>query len=160
MKLISINLFFFYVSIKQNTYILWFLFLIGLDTNNDKAILIQDDRIDPLLPIVMANRKNLKNIVILPKPPPTSEPPREFHYIEPNNSETKNDVNDDEVPSDEDTIDPVKELTETHNEQKISEQNIPYNPPTERQGLIFIMTGCCLDSFPLQLRMPSRINSL
>ena len=146
MKLISINLFiFFYVSIKQITYILWFLFLIGLDTNNDKAILIQDDRIDPLLPIVMANRKNLKDIVILPKPPPTSEPPREFHYIEPNKSETKNDVNDDEVPPDEENnvyhTDPVKELTETHNEPKISEQKIPYNPPTERQGLIFIMTG-------------------
>ena len=56
-----------------------------MDTNNDRATVILDDRIDQHLYIVERNRKDLSNVVIFPKPPKSAiQAPDEFHYIEPN----------------------------------------------------------------------------
>ena len=53
--------------------------------------MILDDRIDQHLYIVERHRKDLSNIVILPKPPVTrSRAPDEFHFIEPRRDQEPN----------------------------------------------------------------------
>ena len=69
-----------------------------MNTNNDRANVSLDGKIDQHLYIVERNRKDLSNVVIFPKPPKSSiQAPDEFHYIE-TNREHEPDVQDDSDP--------------------------------------------------------------
>ena len=80
----------------------------GLDTNNDRANVILDGKIDQHLYIVERNRKDLSNVVIFPRPPKSAiQAPDEFHYIEPHRKQEP-DYKDDPEPE-EDEEDSVEE---------------------------------------------------
>ena len=52
----------------------WFLWLLGLDTLNDRAGGRTRDRLRPLLPLVTRNRRSLTHLVTRPPPPPLPPP--------------------------------------------------------------------------------------
>ena len=79
-----------------------------MNTNNDRANVSLDGKIDQHLYIVERNRKDLSNVVIFPKPPKSAiQAPDEFHYVEPHR-EPEPDVQDD-LHTEEDEDDSVEE---------------------------------------------------
>ena len=90
---------------------------LGLNTEHDRAVEVREDRIDQHLHIVTRNRKDLSNIVLLPKPPVTPhEPPREFRYIQPTQEE----------------IDQAKTVPEIHPTPEPSQRESPKKQPKPR----------------------------